>query len=126
MRRALLALSAVLVLLPGALVAAAVQTGQPKCADMGCGCPAPDENRSGPALTAACCCEFTPAPAPSELPDEPLLVAKGWSSDSADCPDFETAQPLTLPRSPAQVERLDLDLRSYSDLLFLRHQSLRL
>lgn len=73
-RRSVLALASLAFLIPGNLLAVALQAGADDCAAHACCCEpvAPQEH---PAFVRACCCEVQPAPAPDERPTEPLQAA---------------------------------------------------
>lgn len=126
LRRSALALSAVLFLLPGNLVAGALQRWAEACDVEACCCPEPERQDSIPSITEACCCEAQPAQAPKDRPNEPLQAPHQQPPELAILKAYD-AEGLAL----APLERKNSDAVVYRAQappgpLFLRYQNLRL
>jgi len=127
LRRASLAFAALLFLIPGNLLAAAMASGA-SCAERGCCCaatPVPDKPvHPGKSWAAKCCCE-TP-PAPEDRPTDPAQTPKEVRASGIDLP----AVAVVMPSCGSPRERIGEQpahtAQAPPDPLFIRYHNLRL
>lgn len=119
-------LAAVLFLIPGNLMAVVLHVLPATCEDQGCGCPAPDQDASTPAVSTPCCCELQPGETPQDEPSDPLQAPKWPSSVGSEQGALSIAIPGATQLEVRCGERPDYLAHPPPDPLFLRYQSLRL
>lgn len=126
LRHVAFALALVSFLLPGNLLAGALQDAGSGCESQGCGCSAPPAAESSLVWAEVCCCATQPMPAPGDRPNQPLQQAQAGAT-----PELSALQPGTvIPSVPVRAAQpaicIALAVPEPPGLLFLRYQSLRL